>query len=263
MRSPFPGMDPYLERHWRDVHATVITLARAQLNRSLPEDLVARVEERVVIDPDPPARGRAIFRDVRVYEDPTDQPADRTPTAGGAAVAEPIILELEVEEHAGPYVTVIDADGGELVNVIEVLSPTNKLAGQGRDEYRAKRDKLLAARVNLVEIDLIRVGRWREALRPVVAPARAERAYRVVSWREHPVRRVELFPIGIRHRLPVIPIPLRDGDQDVTLDLQVLLDTVYVEGRYARLRYGDPCEPPLEGADADWADELLHTAGRR
>ena len=26
MPSPFPGMDPYLEAHWRDVHATVLHL---------------------------------------------------------------------------------------------------------------------------------------------------------------------------------------------------------------------------------------------
>ena len=25
MASPFPGMDPYLEQHWRDVHHNLIT----------------------------------------------------------------------------------------------------------------------------------------------------------------------------------------------------------------------------------------------
>lgn len=25
MSSPFPGMDPYLEAHWRDVHTRVMT----------------------------------------------------------------------------------------------------------------------------------------------------------------------------------------------------------------------------------------------
>ncbi len=28
MPSPFPGMDPYLEAHWRDVHAGLIIYAR-------------------------------------------------------------------------------------------------------------------------------------------------------------------------------------------------------------------------------------------
>jgi hypothetical protein len=46
MRSPFPGMDPFLEQHWRDVHHNLITFAQGELNAHLPEDLIARVEER-------------------------------------------------------------------------------------------------------------------------------------------------------------------------------------------------------------------------
>ena len=85
------------------------------------------------------------------------------------SVAEPIVLELETEEHTEAYITILDAEGGELVTVVEFLSPTNKLAGPGREEYCRKRDDLAKARVNLVEIDLIRQGSWRELLRPLVA----------------------------------------------------------------------------------------------
>jgi hypothetical protein len=28
MPSPFPGMDPYLEVHWRDIHASLIIYSR-------------------------------------------------------------------------------------------------------------------------------------------------------------------------------------------------------------------------------------------
>lgn len=45
MNSPFPGMDPYLERYWRDVHTSFLVYARNQLNTRLPDDLQARVEE--------------------------------------------------------------------------------------------------------------------------------------------------------------------------------------------------------------------------
>ena len=31
MASPFPGMDPYLEAHWGDIHASLIIYARDQL----------------------------------------------------------------------------------------------------------------------------------------------------------------------------------------------------------------------------------------
>ena len=37
--SPFPGMDPYLESKWPEVHARLIVYAANQLNAQLPEDL--------------------------------------------------------------------------------------------------------------------------------------------------------------------------------------------------------------------------------
>ena len=42
MRSPFPGMDPYLEQFWGDVHHTMINRSRAAIQKQLPADLVAR-----------------------------------------------------------------------------------------------------------------------------------------------------------------------------------------------------------------------------
>ena len=47
MPSPFPGMDPYLEAHWRDVHARLIIYASDALQGVLPHPLRARVEERI------------------------------------------------------------------------------------------------------------------------------------------------------------------------------------------------------------------------
>jgi hypothetical protein len=32
MKSPFPGMDPYLEAHWLDVHPRLIVGAAKQLS---------------------------------------------------------------------------------------------------------------------------------------------------------------------------------------------------------------------------------------
>ena len=52
--SPFPGMDPYLERFWRDVHHRLVTYAADALQPNLPEDLRARVEERVFVETEEP-----------------------------------------------------------------------------------------------------------------------------------------------------------------------------------------------------------------
>src|SRR5215207_1862924 len=47
MKSPFPGLDPYLEERWGDVHQSLVTYAADQLGASLPDDLRARMEERI------------------------------------------------------------------------------------------------------------------------------------------------------------------------------------------------------------------------
>ena len=73
----------------------------------------------------------------------------------------------------------------------------------------------------------------------------------------------ELYPISLRQRLPVLPIPLREKDADLTLDLQRLIEQSYTNGRYDRTDYSRECEPPLRGDDAGWAGELLTKAGRR
>src|SRR5436309_11097389 len=51
MPSPFPGMDPYLERPslWPDVHHELISQIRAALNLRIRPRYVARVETRVYV----------------------------------------------------------------------------------------------------------------------------------------------------------------------------------------------------------------------
>ncbi len=262
MRSPFPGMDPYLERSWRDVHTQIVTYASAALNGTLPEELISRAEERVVIDQLSPARTRAISPDVRVYEDPDAR------RRGGAVtldvpVARPIILEMEQEEHTEAYITIVDPDG-ELVTVVEFLSPSNKAPGNfACEEYRRKRDSLAAAKVNHVEIDLVRQGDWLGLVMPLFVPTEGNAVYRAIVRRIHPKPQVELYPIPLEQRLPAIPIPLRATDADVKLDLQPLIEQAYRNGRYDRTDYTRECEPPLRGEDAQWANELLVAAGRR
>ena len=67
MPSPFPGMDPYLEHHWGDVHHRLITYASDRLNELLPQNLKARVEERVLVE-SPEEMVRPIVPDLRIFE---------------------------------------------------------------------------------------------------------------------------------------------------------------------------------------------------
>src|ERR1043166_5318046 len=78
MKSPFPGMDPYLENHWGDVHHNLVTFAQGLINERLPSDLRARVEERVLVEL--PRDERSYHPDIRVIE-------REKPRSGGTAVA--------------------------------------------------------------------------------------------------------------------------------------------------------------------------------
>ena len=54
---------------------------------------------------------------------------------------------------------------------------------------------------------------------------------------------------------------LLDGDPDVALDLQAVLDQTYEAGSYAdRIDYGKPCVPPLNPDDQAWADDRIRQA---
>ncbi len=75
--------------------------------------------------------------------------------------------------------------------------------------------------------------------------------------------RYEVYPIHLRNRLPIIRIPLREGDDDVALDLQALIDQAYRNAGYDATDYSDDFVPPLKGEDAAWADALLREKGLR
>lgn len=259
MKSPFPGMDPYLEQHWLDVHHSLVTYARDQLQSHLPGDLRARMEERVFVESDAPLM-RVIYPDVHVYEKGGGGAHRR---AEGVAIAEPIILEMETEPLRQGFVEIIDAaSGNQVVTVIEFISPTNKTSGAGLAAYQKKQQECVEAGVNLVEIDLTRAGDRRLILPPFIIPASHRTTYQI--W----VRRgkkptVELYRAPLSERLPTIAVPLREKDLDVPLQLQTLIDQSYHNGRYDDLNYRETVLPLLESEDAAWADELLRSKGNR
>ena len=71
---------------------------------------------------------------------------------------------------------------------------------------------------------------------------------------------MDFWPIGLRDRLPVIPVPLRPPDGDVRVDLREALDQVHDEAGYAHFIYDGTPEPPLSAEDAAWARPFLPPA---
>src|SRR5438552_18369872 len=117
MKSPFPGMDPYLEARWADVHQSLITYARDALQPDLPGDLRARIEERVFVETEA-EQIRRIVPDLHVaqlHEARAGKPG-RT-ESGGVAVAEPMVFLLEDEEVTEGYIEIRERGGGKVITV--------------------------------------------------------------------------------------------------------------------------------------------------
>ena len=161
MPSPFPGMDPFLESYWGDVHTSLTTYARDQLNRQLPTDLRARVEEYIGVEIEHNEGDRESSQrrpDVSFLE-------RWSPPHPEAALAEldpdtadsPLVVAYSTEPETLRRILIHDRKGERLVTSIEFLSPGNK-AGNARTEFRQKQADLASAGINLVEIDLVRAG---------------------------------------------------------------------------------------------------------
>jgi Protein of unknown function (DUF4058) len=253
VKHPFPGIDPYLEHPvlWESIHARLIVAAANQLQPQLDPRYVASVEERVFIEG--PQR-----RVPDVWIQKVVDAEEFSPLARGESDTAVIIQVEDLEIHESRVEILDSYNAMKLVALIEVVSPTNKATGPGRESYRAEQEETLARECHLIEIDLLRKGRhvvcipeWRvEFLEPF--------DYLCCVSRWHFRNRFELYPRTLRERLPRLRIPLADEDPDATLDLQSALEQVYVEGRYGRrIRYDQPCEPPLSTEDQAWASEQI------
>ena len=257
MAGPFPGMDPYLElqESWPDFHNRLITEICNELGSSLPDAYVPRVDERIEVVSWAREPTRSFRPDVLVGR------FEKGAVSSGVAMAsappatlEPKLVEIldrDPEELRITWVEIRALPELDLVTAIEVLSPINK-SGPGRQAYLDKRDKLHGSRVNLVEIDLLLGGA------PLPMKERIEPgAYYAVVARGAQLPLAEVYRWTVRDLLPRIPIPLREPDPDVPIDLAALVTRVYNLGRYARTLQHGPTLPDttsLTPEDRAWVE---------
>jgi hypothetical protein len=251
-------MDPFLEQHWGDVHLRLILYSCDALQPRLPGDLRARAEERVFVESEPD-RMRHIIPDVRIYQrhSAPSHSASVMREESDIAVAEPIIYEVHNPVVTEGYIEIRERGGGKVVTVIEFLSPANKSGGAGQARYLEKQAEVLESDASLVEIDLVRAGR-RVLAFPKGDGAPESRAEYLAcispGWKRS---RRELYPISMRERLPVLPIPLRSHESAVRLDLQRVLDQAYAAGGYDDLDYSSELTPPLRPEDREWMANVI------
>lgn len=255
MPSPFPGMDPFIETtEWTDFHVQMIVEFQRLLSPQVRPKYVARTERRVYLEHlvELPATFQP---DVQIFR--SDPPRSQGISAGSVTVEiEPKIyaVPLPREEHE-TFLEIRTAESSQVVTVIELLSPTNKRRGSdGYKAYHNKREELLLAGVNLVEIDLLRLG-----VRPItVEPLTPETDYCALVHRANRRGQAEVYEWTIRNSLPGIRVPLADGDPDVVLPLQRALVTVYDFNAYElTLRYRETTLPDMKSGDAEFVSQLV------
>jgi hypothetical protein len=253
----FPGMDPYLEdaRFWPGVHTAMIVYLADALTPRLRPRYVAAIEVREYLEgPERDIRPDVSLRQAR---------PEREAAVAVLEADAPVLVWAPPEPVRESYVAILDLRAGQrVVTVIEVVSPSNKVSGSGRDSYLARQRDVLASDAHLVEIDLLRHGPHVAAVPEATARRKGYYDYLVCVNRAEGRRdRYELYPRRLGDRLPRIRIPLADDDPDVPLDVQAVLAQTYEAGSYRdRIDYARPCDPPLSADAQAWANARIADA---
>jgi hypothetical protein len=266
MKSPFPGMDPYIEAcgMWENFHYLLIAQIQQHLARIAPNRYFVHAGERsyhVFVGTDEKSE-RPFVPDVKITTSDRGKKAKKK--AGGVAVMEtatdnePLTLRAVVsEEHREGFVEIYEDSDSErrLVTTLEVLSPSNKAFNtEGWHQYHSKRYSALLEGVHLIEIDLLRGGQ-----RPLMRDPWPDSPYTLLVGRANQRLRCQVWRAYFNRPLPSIPVPLATPDADLSLDLQPLIDTVYNLSNYGRaIDYRKPLKPPVSAEEQKWIEERLH-----
>jgi hypothetical protein len=244
----FPGMNPYLEGYlFPDLHSALASRIRALLTPLLRPRYAARLEISTVQDTSLSEELGIVYPDVEVVKTlDSSLPATQTAVFTPATLTLPPPMTLRI-----PTVEVREVTGNRLVTCIEILSYANKRQ-LGFEQYQQKRDRLMRAGVNLVEIDLIRRG-----TRALFDSPIPKSHYCISVTRAG--ERVDVWTVQMQEKLPTIPIPLLSPDADVPLDLSGAIQQVYEEADYdLTINYShQPPPPALSDAEQQWLKTVI------
>jgi len=258
MPSPFPGMDPYLERpsRWHPFHVLLIGKLIEAVDAVLPEPYYVSPEARAVLA----VTGDALL--VGIPDAAVLHPLRGDLIAGrstGTLARGVDVLVPQPETELQRYLEVREAGTEELVTVIEVLSPVNKDPGKGREQYLEKRSVVLGTLTNLIEVDLLRAG-----VRMPMSGAPEEFDYGLLISRRRTRPHAQLLHFSLREPIPTLPLPLRLPHEETEVDLPRAFTEAFDLGRYGnRINYHQPAIPPLSPDNELWAGALLREKGLR
>jgi Protein of unknown function (DUF4058) len=247
MRSPFPGMNPYLEHPelWPEVHSWLIVAIADVITPSVRPKYRVAIKHRIYT---------IIDEDVSIGRSLSKTETELSSVAVASLPVKPITVNVPMpEEVREGYLEVREVGTGEVVTVIEFLSPKNKRSPEGRNAYEGKRQQILGSLSHLVEIDLLRGGKPMQILGNEI-----QASYRILVSRSNSRPKAELYPFNLPQPIPSFLLPLRKGDTEPLLDLQTLIHGVYDRaGLDMAIDYTSEPVPPLSENDVVWVDTLL------
>ena len=170
MASPFPGMDPYLEAfgYWEDFHDSFLTYFRDRLRGGLPDAYTVFIQERVTSITLPAKEKSHSVPDIGVTVSDDYRPDGGAVATLPATDIETATLEHDLEEwETEAYLEITRRSDQQLITVIELLSPSNKVTRRDRKSTLAKQAAASPSAVHLVEIDLLIRGSRLPMLKPL------------------------------------------------------------------------------------------------
>ncbi|MDM8518952.1 DUF4058 family protein [Anaerolineales bacterium HSG6] len=256
MTSPFPGMDPYLEQSslWGQVHYDLMGQIRSYLLQKLAPHYYVGVEQTTYLSIMPPHNAPIGRPDIFIANDPNGTAvATKVKTISTGIMIKPKQVEIPqpIVERQHRYLIVRHIETQELITVIEIVSPANKIGLIKRKLYEDKCLQILNSLTHFVEIDLLRVGE-----RLLVTTEEAS-DYRILVSQAHKRPQADIYPFNLPDIIPDIAIPLREPDESIPLPLNQILHAMYIERRYDLIiNYDKPVSPKLSDENQVWATKL-------
>lgn len=272
MPSPFPGMDPYLEKNplFHELHTQLLAEAQALLQPQLLPRYIAWLESHLsegsvwgmeagMISLERKEPDLTLTAATEKKRKPGSTAVLAKPSARATEELDEDELELRRQRRIVIYV---NAKPRLAVASIELLSPSNKEPGSAvRERYLEKRSSALHGGLHWIEIDLLRGGQ-----RPPI-PIALPKAFDYLAYV------AQAIPTGwhhlvygwmLRETLSRLPIPLLGNDQ-VELDLAACFRSAYDRiAAGVKADYGmEPPPPPLRRPDRTWVKKILRAKGLR
>jgi len=221
MASPFPGMDPYLEdeKRWPVFQPLLVHALYQMLLPGLMDRYRARVGEREYTS------------------------------------EEALFTSVVRQDHKEAFIEVRQRSDGRLITLLEVISPANKITGEGRRLYRSRRDDVKQMNANVVEIDLVLQGPTLIDCAKDTDPT-WDYAVVVARW-THPDR-YEIYSATLPKRLPRFRVPLASDDRDTVLDLQAAVAKAFDQGGFIKsIDFTRDPATHLTDENRNWLNERL------